>query len=251
MCPSPTHMAAARRPEMRSILVLFCSLAISVALQPGTASAAPLRMRHLCSTHKCRTLAADAQVRVFQATAKHPGRENYASTFAQWLPTRRVTALGDSARFEAPTLQGSPALAGRFVSYGLQITAERSPGQGFEGAVARLNVQTGRRESFEANGAQGGGFGENSPGVIDVAVTPAGSTAWIIDGSYQDPAGPHLPGPASVLPLGSKTVYEVLAGSKAPVALATNPTIDPKSLAAIPGHLYWAEGGAARTALVQ
>ena len=251
MCLSHIHAAAARCREMRSVLVLFCSLAISVALLPGTVRAAPLRARQLCSIHKCRTLAADAQVRVFQATAKRPGRENYDSTFAQWLRTGRVTALGDSAGFEAPTLQGSPALAGRFLSYGLQITAERYPGQGFECAVARLNVQTGRRESFEANGAQGGGFGENSPGVTDVAVTPVGTMAWIIDGSYQDPVGPHLPGPASVLPLGSKTVYEILAGSKAPVALATSPTIDPKSLAAIPGHLYWTEGGAARTAAVQ
>jgi hypothetical protein len=236
---------------MRSVLVLFCGLAISVALLPGTARAAPLRMRRLCSIHKCRTLAADAQVRVFQATAKHPGRENYASTFALWLPTGRVTALGDSGGFAAPTLEGSPALAGRFVAYGLQITAERYPGQGFECAVGRLDAQTGHRERLEANGAQGGGFGEDSPGVTDVTVTPAGSMAWIIDGSYQDPVGPHLPGAESVLPLGSKTVYVILAGSKEPVVLATSPMIDPKSLAAIPGHLYWTEDGVARTVAIE
>jgi hypothetical protein len=33
--------------------------------------------------------------------------------------------------------------------------------------------------------------------------------------------------------------------------LATSSTIDPTSLEAIPGHLYWIEGGVARTASIQ
>jgi threonine aldolase len=50
-----------------------------------------------------------------------------------------------------------------------------------------------------------------------------------------------------VTPLGSKAVYLVPSGSTAPVLLAHSATIEPGSLAAIPGHIYWVEADAAHT----
>jgi hypothetical protein len=212
-------------------------------------AAAPTRAK-LCKRFRCRTLAADVSVQVFQATARHPAVAFHESTYAQWLPTGRVTPLGDFAGTpEGTALAGvRVVLAGRFAAYGLTLSAERYQGTSFTEAVGRLNAQTGRRERFPANGAHGPGFGEKSPGVTDVVVTPKGSVAWIIDGSFQDPTR-KTPVPG-VVPLGSRALYEVPAGSTMPILVAYNSTIDAKSLAAIPGHLYWAEGGTPRSAAI-
>jgi hypothetical protein len=198
--------------------------------------------RAVCVLFRCKTLLADTQVRVYQATSRHPREEAHDSTFAEWVPTGHVTPLGDELRFEGPSLEGL-ALSGRFVAYALGLTAERYPGTGTTWAIGRLNVQTGRRERVPTDGEKGGGFGEKSPGVTDVAVTAAGTVAWIDDGSFANP----LPGTPNVLPLGSRAVFELAPGSKMPTPLAVSATIEPKSLAAIPGRLYWTEGGAARS----
>jgi hypothetical protein len=205
-----------------------------------SASAATRHKRPVCVVYRCKTIAADAQVRVYQATSRHPGRETYESTYAQWLPTGRVRSLGDAAGVEGASLI-SLDLSGRYVAYALGEAAERYQGDGSTWAVVRLNAQTGHRESVSLS------FGEKSRGVTDIAATPAGSIAWIEEGSFQNPMGPPLPGNESVLPPGSKAVFDLPPGSSVPQALAVSTAIIPKSLAAIPGHLYWTEGGAARS----
>jgi hypothetical protein len=230
-------------------LLLMCTAGASVAPE---VVAQPQRNR-LCVLRKCRTLAADSQVSIYQATNRHRNREvEYQSSFGRWIPSGRVTALGDYCNFECVTLQ-KLALAGRFLFSAFTEGAERYPESGVGGGwyLSLLNVQTGHREKVDPVGGKEGGFGKGSPGVTDVAVTPAGTAAWIIDGEYQNPTGPSLPGNEGDLPLGSKTVFELPPGSRTPVVLATSSTIDPTSLEAIPGHLYWIEGGVARTASIQ
>jgi hypothetical protein len=242
-----------QRARRRVTIVVLVSFMASVGLLvvAPVLAAGPSRAK-LCKRFRCRTLAADVSVQVFQTAARHAEETFRQTTYAQWLPTGRVTALGDYAGTpEGTTLVGEVALTGRFAAYALALSAERYQGSGFTEAVGRLNAQTGKRERIPANGAQGGGLGEKSPGVTDVAVTPKGSVAWILDGSFQNPIGPPLPGNESVLPLGSKALLEAPLEAKTPTVLAVSATIDPKSLAAIPGHLYWLEGGTPRTAAIQ
>jgi hypothetical protein len=142
-------------------------------------------------------------------------------------------------------LQIEVAVAGPFAAYALSLEAERYQGQGFTEAIDRLNVKTGKRERLDAEAA----FGSKSPGITDVVVTPAGSVAWMIEGSFQDPTG-QTPAPG-VVPLGSKAIFDVSPTSKVPVLVAFSTTIQPKSLAVTAGHLYWLEGEAAHTAAIQ
>jgi hypothetical protein len=224
------------------VVVVF---GFALASHCDAARAASLNERKICSVHKCTTLVASLQVRVFQATARRPGRESYMSTFAQWRPTGRVTALGDDfAPFEGSILRDRPTLAGPFVGYALEVMVDRYTG-GFGEDVGRLDARTGRLELKPADGKGGGGFEPGSPGVTDVAVSPAGSVAWMIEGSFGNPNGqPLAPGEAAPA---SKAIYLLVTGATTPLAVAYSPTIDPGSLAAIPGHIFWLEAGAART----
>jgi hypothetical protein len=46
-------------------------------------------------------------------------------------------------------------------------------------------------------------------------------------------------------------VCELPPESSAPVIVASDPSIRQKSLAAIPGHLYWLEGGIPRGTMIR
>ena len=222
------------------MLVVACAVLIAAASQCGAAAAAPVREQRLCSLRRCTTLVASSNIRVFRATAKRPDRESYESTFAEWLPSRRVTALAsDETTFGESSVQGSPAVSGRFVAYAIITVPGRGPGTGFGEDVARLDVQTGDREWSPADGAGGSGFVSGLPGVTDVVVTPAGSVAWVIEGG-----APFVGGEES---RGSKAILVLPAGATSSRLLSYSPTIEPKSLAAIPGHIYWLEAGVAHT----
>jgi hypothetical protein len=238
------------RDRTAYLLVTFalalCGWAAVLGLtDSASASVATRHKGPMCVVYRCTTLAADAQVRVYRATPRHPGREGYEykSTFAQWLSTGRVTALGDAGGFGGAALI-SLGLSGRYVAYALVEEGDRYQETGSSWAVVRLNAQSGHHESESLE------FGPKSQGVTDIVATPAGSVAWIQEGSFQNPMGPPLPGEESVLPPGSKAVFYLPYRSNAPQALAVSPTIVPKSLAAIPGHLYWTEAGAARSASI-
>jgi hypothetical protein len=128
------------------MLMVACAVLIAAASQCGAAAAAPMREQRLCSVHRCTTLVASSNIRVFRATAKHPDRESYETTFAEWLPSGRVTALAGEGGFGESSVQGSPAVSGRFVAYAIIVVPGRGPGTGFGEDVARLNVQTGKAE---------------------------------------------------------------------------------------------------------
>jgi hypothetical protein len=230
---------------MRTLAIALAIVGV-VGVVPAVASAhgrGSLGERRICSAYRCRTLVATGQVRVFHAEDR---AGEYDETLAEWLPTGRVTVLRNEAGFEAGSLLSSRpgvAVSGRFAGYAVLSNNERYPGMGFGEGVARVNVQTGRRQEWGANGQAGSGFGAKSPGVTDVVLTPAGSLAWLIDGSFDDPTRRSV----EVTPPGSKAVYLVPSGSAAPVLLAHSATIEPGSLAAVPGHIYWVEAGAAHT----
>jgi hypothetical protein len=149
--------------------------------------------------------------------------------------------------FEGATVEGRPAISGRFVAYAAIVEDERYGGGCCIGEyVERVNARTGQFESTPADGKAGIGFGGDSPrGVTDVVVTAAGSVAWMIEGKFNNPSG-ELPAGGG-LPPASNAIYLLASASTTPVLLAYNPMIEPGSLAAIPGHIYWLEAGAAHT----
>jgi hypothetical protein len=187
----------------------------------------------ICARYRCRALAADLQVNIFQAAARRPSELPYQSTFARWLPTGRLTALGDE--INPPSVEitlTQLALTGRFAAFATVLHAGTEAESSVGWSVYRLNVQTGRRDRLDAGGPEDV-FLPKAPGVTDVVVTAKGTAAWI--------AG------VNTRPVTYK-VFELAAGSKKRVLLANAATIEPKSLSAAPGHLYWTEGGAARVA---
>jgi hypothetical protein len=219
-----------RRAVARSVAACTAALIASVGF-PGTTLAETKHARSRCAVYRCTTLARDAQVRVVQVRARHQIERGYQSTFAEWLPGRRTTPLGDRLGTTTAVNLGPLALSGRFVAYALQSIAKEGPSSW---RVCRLDARSGRRESVEAVGPAENAYEPGAPGVTDVVVTSAGSVAWLAGG-----AGAHP---------GVYTVFELARGSMTPTALATGPGIMPGSLAAVPGHLYWTEGGTARMA---
>lgn len=223
MHTSPSFSSSPDRRQTHPVMALALALALCGwgacfgVLRPGSAGAATEHKRPVCVQYRCKTIAADAQVRVYQATSRHPGRETHERTYAQWLPTGRVTALGDNgAGFEGAVL-GRLAVAGRFVAYALGLSAERYAGSGTTWGVVRLNAQTGHRESVAPDGEKGGGFGEKSPGVTGVVATPAGSVAWVDDGSLPDPLPPPPGSPGGPFPWGPRRYSTLLRGPRRPV----------------------------------
>jgi hypothetical protein len=231
------------------IMTVLSVLAV-VALGGGGAALGARHGKRLCVRYMCRTLAATAQIRVFQATPRHPAIETFQSSFARWLPTGRVTPLGDHFEPEPGPSLGRLALAGQFAAYALVVYGKYN----YEGTVwrmVRLNVKTGHREHAEDDRAEGsgsclGGIDYLSPGITDVAVTPKGTTAWIIG---DRPYSPYLRNPTPF-----PTTYAVCTvppASRTVTRLATGFMIVPKSLAAILGHLYWIEGSTTRSAVIR
>jgi hypothetical protein len=183
----------------------------------------------LCATYKCRTLAADSTVKVFQAVNRGLLDETFQSSFARWLPSGRLTALGDEVNApEADLRLTQLAVTGRFAAYATVLFAGHEAENSVGWSVYRLNVQTGRREQVDASRKDA--FGRHDPGVTGVVVTPKGTVAWIA-GVNTRPS--------------TYKVFVLAPGSRTTVLLASATTIEPKSLAAIPGHLYWTDVGVA------
>jgi hypothetical protein len=232
-----------RRERVKLLAPVLC-LMITVGVLGVTPPSAPAarggaHLRPLCARYECVTLMADAQVRVFQARERRVSEGAFRSTYARWLPSGRVTALGDSAFAFAGSALEALALNGRFVAYALG-GAERSPGAGRGEAVYRLDANSGRRTQVSCSGGSERtcGIAANEPGVTDMAVTSAGSVAWIVGGARSST-------PFAVQPF---AVYLLAAHAASATQLAASASISPHSLAAISGHVYWLEGETARQA---
>jgi hypothetical protein len=212
---------------------------------PGVASAR--HKRPLCVVYRCTTLAATAQIRVYKARNRHPAVEvPFLRSFARWLPTGRITPIGDNTETTRIVRLRLLALAGRFLADALEECSKNSEACGW--SIGRLNAQSGRDETASVsfvpselgnpNHWCSGTPPPRALGVTDIVVSRAGTVAWIMGGSVDFPT--------NFGNLSRRTVCELKPGSKTPIVVASSPTIEPKSLAAIPGHLYWTEAGTPR-----
>jgi hypothetical protein len=216
--------------ERRLAAVLVFALAIGVA--PSVAPAIASHVPPSCALHVCSTLDESLQVRVFNERSR-PGHVTFDSSFAEWLPSRRVTPLGDFAESVEALRVTRSVLTGRWLGYVLEDFSEQDHGY----MIYRLNVRTGQREHVRATPASEGEFVATHSGVSDMAETSMGTVAWIEGGSVASPD--------------TYRVFEWPPGAKAAVLLATATDIAATSLAAVPGHLYWLEGSVPRTANVR
>ena len=188
----------------------------------------------ICSAYRCATVVAGTEVRVFKATARREQQTPSSIIFAQWLPTGRLTTLGNSNAGEGTVSRF--AVAGRFLAYAQETVEEDEP-DGFAETAILLNAQTGRARTMPVTG-----FEERSRGVVQVVLTAAGSLAWMIEGVFSNPMAGTSTGP-----LPGRAVYALQAGAKQPALLAYSENIVPKSLAATSGHIYWLETSGPRT----
>lgn len=203
------------------------------------------RAKRLCVIYACHTIEASTQARIFRATKRRFGVLVYSGTFAEWLLNGRVTPLGDQFFAEEPTWTLRRSVqSGKYLAYAL-VRYGRYNAEGAVWKVLRLNVASGHREPAQP-GPCAGGLAFLAPGVLDVVLTSSGGMAWIIGEKEYDPFLPNpSPGPAVY------TVCEMSTRSKSPTVLAAGPTVEPKSLAAAPGHLYWMEGGIPHSAAIE
>jgi hypothetical protein len=214
-------------------------VAFGIAVPPTAAGF--FRPRGCITFYLCRTLRTARRLRVYQVLPRPP-REPviYDKTYALWLPSRRVTALGDKWEegFSEPGL-ARITLSGEYVAYALTGTGvfrdEIDEGLGWQ--IWRLNVKTGRREKVRREHkcvAADLSEGWDAPGVSDLVATSHGTLAWIF-GSY------------NTFPT-SYRVCELPPRSTSPLLLASSPAIAPKSLAIAASQLSWVEAGQRRSA---
>jgi hypothetical protein len=235
---------------VRWAAVLGASAAVATGLALGWAG--PVSARHRrpqCVVYRCKTLAATAQIRVYRATNRHPAVEvPFRSSFVRWRPSGRVTPLGDDVGATEIVKLKLLALAQQFVA----DATESCGREGCASSVARLNAATGRNERGDAVILARGTCEPQSAlrrGSARRArrnghwVTPKGTVAWIMGGSIEFPTNRNN--------LNSRILCELPPGARTPVVVANSPTIEPRSLAVIPGRLYWLEGGTPRASSIE
>lgn len=208
MATSTTHLPAIS--SRAAVAVGIVALAF-IAVRVPSGRASEWSAKEICASHVCRTITADARVRVFGAT----DRRGYDIVFAEWLPTHQVREI-DFPRSEPLT---ATALAGSVFAYAVRYRAGRAvdvyvedlqPGHAAEGGswVAAENIEAG------------------SAGVRNLAVTASGSVAWLVEGRFMDPANREA-GPYP----NSRAIFCAI-GTGEPVLLAYGPTISPSALRA-------------------
>ena len=189
-------------------------------------------------------IAASRQIRVFEAVEREPkccDRVEYRADFAAWLPTNKVTEIanGSGRLFEPSPYVEEAKIAEPFVAYRVNgLVEDRYDAPELPEKVDRVNVRTGRRTPTPT--VEVGCSGEN----LDFAVTPRGSVAWsFADLCYSGEGATAFPGGS----VGQATIDVLPGTSNKTTVLAEGPTVSQGSLALVTGHLYWAEGGVART----
>jgi hypothetical protein len=180
----------------------------------------------LCARRHCQLLAATPQIEVLRATGRRPSEAEFEQTYARRRPGGRLVWLGDQALGGTGGIRvRALTLAGPFLAYALRLHGEEPPALW---SVERLNVETGRRESFAAGPAGENQFPDQGAGVFQTAVSAEGTIVWTVGGQVTAPS--------------VHAVLEVAAAAHAPTVLASDTTIQLKSLALAPGYVYWTDG---------
>src|ERR1700690_4340080 len=115
MATSTTHPPAIS--SRAAVAVGIVALAL-IAVRVPSARASEWNAKEICASHVCRTITADARVRVFGGT---DGR-GYDIVFAEWLPTHQAREI-DFPRSEPLT---ATALAGSVFAYAVRYRAGRA-----------------------------------------------------------------------------------------------------------------------------
>ncbi|TMK98061.1 MAG: hypothetical protein E6G34_10350 [Actinobacteria bacterium] len=186
----------------------------------------------ICGVHtnvvrSCRTLVANRWVRVFRAT----DRTGYDIAFGEWRPTRRLTELE-----LGPPGRTTIRVKGEWLAY-----AVSNPHEAASAMVSLLRM----REGEGAGWIAADGIEVGSPGVTDLALTRSGIVAWIVEGRFV-----FVPNWADERPTGvslSRAVFAVPGPGDEPVLLAAGSLIQPRSLVAAHGRIYWRQDGSTRT----
>lgn len=194
-----------------AIVVGIVAIAL-IAVRVSSGRASEWSAREICASHACRTISANARVRVFRAT----DRRGYDIVFAEWLPTHQVREI-DFPRSEPLT---ATVLAGSIVAHAVRYASgaavlvyaeDLQPGHGGEGGswVAADDIEAG------------------SAGVRNLAVTASGSVAWLVEGRFSNPAdrkaGPHP---------NSRAIFCASRRTGEPVFLAYGLSVSPAALRA-------------------
>jgi hypothetical protein len=200
------------------------------------------RARRICAKYECETFAKSPEVRVFRVVPRRGQTYSEYADYAEWLPTERLTLIGRGAEVDVKRSRPDVVVAGDMGAYVVSEGVNKNP-NGVVGAsldVGRVDARTGVIVALSATGEEDNEFGVGSPGVTDLRVTPAGSVAWIIAGKFRDPDAPMQVAE-------STAVFALSAGVKESRLLSYSSLVERGSLAEIPGHIYWLEGGTART----
>jgi hypothetical protein len=215
--------------------MLALALVVTATAQARNRTAR-LSEKHICKLYRCVRIAASAQIRVVEATARRLQQQTPTEIeFAEWLPTGRVTILAKTS-VHGPE-PSHFAIAGRFVAY---VAGYAEAPEEFSQAIVVLNVETARKRETPEEG-----FPASFRGIVQVAVTPAGSAAWMKEGVFLNPT---LAPPSEEA--NGRAVYALPATARTGrerVLLAHSLNIVPLSLAATRGHIYWLEAGIPRT----
>jgi hypothetical protein len=202
---------------VRRLLALGSAAVCLALLLPSGSGAARLNVRHICEIQSCTTVTASRKVRVIQGAL----RLHYGETltdYAVWLPTGLVTELG----------YVTPRIAGIYIAYPYVVEGSKYEPNSVTIAMARLDVKDGVRTTTPRMRVDPDGPG------AQFALTSAGSVAWISETEH------------CVFCEGGNGVYLLPSNSDLTKELSHGPAIDPHSLALIPGHIYWLEGGIPR-----
>ena len=193
-----------------AIVVGLLTLALGAVRVPS-GRASEWNAKAICAAHVCRTITADARLRVFRAT----DRRGYDIVFAEWLPKHEVREI-DFPRSEPLT---AVELAGSVFAYAVRYAS---------GTAVEVYVE----DLQPGHAGVGGGWvaaediEAGSAGVRNLAVRPSGNVAWLVEGRFMDPAnreaGPHP---------NSRAVF-CASRTGEPVLLAYGPTITPTDLKA-------------------
>jgi hypothetical protein len=221
---SPELRQTAVRDEPKRVQRLrvrhFAGLAIAALTSLAMASSAYAEAPACNSGH---TLAASAQVRVLafdeDPADSFPLRDGYRA-YACDLKTRRVRPVGTFEK-SLTSANGAylPTANGRFVAFDL-VQCGRDGCQG--GGIRVLDVRTGRRRA-------GGQTPDGASPVTDLALSAAGSVAW-------------------VRPVGDGVLEVRALGRHGERLLDAGPDVEPGSLALSRASVYWTRGGAPHSA---
>ena len=207
----------------------------AAALTAASPADARLTEAHICKVHRCKTIAASRHVRVFEASAPESVRErngdevDYRVAFAVWRPTGRVTELANGTTYHI--LEPGPyvreaKVAGPYVAYRVAGFVEgRYNPVSVPEEVDRVDARTGRRTLTPQVIVQ------TECECLFFATTTSGTLAW----SFRE--GQEAESAIDLLP----------ARTTRTRTLARSRTVEPGSLALVPGHLYWLESGLPRT----